>query len=430
VGVPLTLEAHALRRALMRMDRDEAMDAQDALGWLGWDGVSPLRLRRYYIQLYLWYQLPTKYLAPLAAKRATAAALGRVLGRLEVPYAALCDAPETSRLLELWECEDPAAPRELRKLLDASGLEPTDTEQLTWGSVMGPDEAQAREDVASALEDALEAGELRPGTPGFRRAQSGVVAAALAADGRLAAIHAERVTRWRSRRSRQAILDRVADAIAACPPAVDDDAAAAALAPAHWLLERGEDGIALTQSGALSRALVRESVERWPDWWDTELFGAPNQEADVGPLRELHRLLRRMRLLRRSGRRLVSTSRARALTPAALLDACATALLSGETFDAVIGELTAALLLAGEPVEAGGLAQQIHPVIVAEGWHAGADRPNVHQVGAAIGQALARAEPLGIVVGRRWQDRRLTDVGRTALHMGLRARALEPATTI
>ncbi|WP_028057676.1 hypothetical protein [Candidatus Solirubrobacter pratensis] len=409
------------------MDRDAAIDAEGALGWFGWDGEGPLRLRRYDLQLYLWYQLPTKYLAPLDAKRAAAAALGRLLALLGVPYAALCDAPETGRMLELWERDDPAAPRELHKLLEASGLEPPDTAQLTWGSVMGLEEAQVRDDVASALEVALEDGALRPGTPGFRRRQEAVVAAALAADGRLDSIHAERLQRWRSRRP---ILERVADEIAAPAPPVDDDAAASALAPAIWLLERAGDGLALTQTGALSRALVREAVERWPDWWDAELFGPPNQEAEILPLLHLHHLLRRMRLLRRTGRRVVATSRAGKLTPAALLEACATALLAGDTFDASVGELTAALLLAGEPVEIERLAEQIHPVILAEGWHAGAARPSIHQTGAAIGQALARAEPLGIVTGQRWKDRRLTEVGRSALHTGLRARALGPATTI
>ena len=290
------------------MDRDAAIDAEGALGWFGWDGEGALRLRQYDLQLYLWYQLPTKYLAPLDAKRAAAAALGQLLALLGVPYASLCGAPETGRMLELWERDDPAAPRELRQLLEASGLEPPDTEQLAWGSVMGLDEAQARDDVASALEVALEDATLRPGTPGFLRRQKAVVAAALAADGRLDAIHAERLEHWRSRRP---ILDRVADLIAATPPPVDEQTAAAALAPAIWLLERARDGLALTQTGALSRALVREAVERWPDWWDAELFGPPNQEAEIVPLLHLHDLLRRMHLLRRTGRRLVATSRAR-----------------------------------------------------------------------------------------------------------------------
>jgi hypothetical protein len=43
----------------------------------------------------------------------------------------------------------------------------------------------------------------------------------------------------------------------------------------------------------------------------------------------------------------------------------------------------------------------------------------------ALRRALMR-----IVIGRRWRYRQLTDIGRIALHTGLRARALGPATTI
>ena len=111
-----------------------------------------------------------------------------------------------------------------------------------------------------------------------------------------------------------------------------------------------------------------------------------------------------------------------------LFAACAAALLAGDTFDASVGELAAALLLGGEPVDSGRLAERIHPVIEAEGWRAGAARPSIHHTGAAVVLLLARAEPLGIVAGRGWTERRLTATGRSALHIGLRARALRPAT--
>jgi hypothetical protein len=137
-----------------------------------------------------------------------------------------------------------------------------------------------------------------------------------------------------------------------------------------------------------------------------------------------------MRLLRRSGRRLLATTRAGAMGAAELFAACATELLGGDTFDASVGELAAALLLAGEPVDSGRLAERIHSVIKAEGWRAGAARPSIHHTRAAVGFILARAEPLGIVAGRGQTDRRLTAAGRTALHVGLRARALGPATRL
>lgn len=60
-------------------------------------------------------------------------------------------------------------------------------------------------------------------------------------------------------------------------------------APALWLLDMASapGGAALTQAHALSRAVVREAAERWPGWWDADLFGVPHREADLRVLGEL-----------------------------------------------------------------------------------------------------------------------------------------------
>jgi hypothetical protein len=81
-----------------------------------------------------------------------------------------------------------------------------------------------------------------------------------------------------------------------------------ATAPARWLLDAAAGGVALTQTNALARAVVREAAERWPDWWDAELFGAPHREADLAVLSALHEGLRRLRLVRRRGRWLYAMS--------------------------------------------------------------------------------------------------------------------------
>ena len=80
----------------------------------------------------------------------------------ELGAAGVCRAPETERLLHAWEAEDPAAPRTFRNLLDGSGIEPPDIDLLAWGSVMGFEEARVREQVATALEEAIESGDLTP----------------------------------------------------------------------------------------------------------------------------------------------------------------------------------------------------------------------------------------------------------------------------
>jgi hypothetical protein len=110
-------------------DRSGAQAAQSAFEWMGWDGEEPLFLRRYDVQLFVWYVLPRKYLVGLDDKEAVAAALAKTLERLggqAAGYADVCRAPETERLLHAWEAEDPAAPRTFRDLLDGSGVEPPD----------------------------------------------------------------------------------------------------------------------------------------------------------------------------------------------------------------------------------------------------------------------------------------------------------------
>src|SRR5213592_3922180 len=102
-----------------------------------------------------------------------------------------------------------------------------------------------------------------------------------------------------------------------------DPATETATAPARWLLELGDqDGIPLTQTNLLARAIVREVAERWPDWWNAEVHGPPHREADVAVLGALHEGLKRLRLVRRRGRKLLTTARGRALAKdhAALLE--------------------------------------------------------------------------------------------------------------
>ena len=57
---------------------------------------------------------------------------------------------------------------------------------------------------------------------------------------------------------------------------------------ARWLLEQGVDGLGLTKTHALQRAIVREVAERWPHWWHHELFGPPHREADLPVLVQTH----------------------------------------------------------------------------------------------------------------------------------------------
>lgn len=131
---------------------------------------------------------------------------------------------------------------------------------------------------------------------------------------------------------------------------MSEEAIQRATAPARWLLDAGVEGVALTQTYALARAVVREGAERWPGWWDAETFGPPHREADVRVLEELREGLRRLGLVRRRGRRLFSTRRGRELAqdPDALLRVLADDLGRGDEFTGVVAEAIADSLASGE----------------------------------------------------------------------------------
>jgi hypothetical protein len=118
-----------------------------------------------------------------------------------------------------------------------------------------------------------------------------------------------------------------------------EDLAASAAAPARWLLATADDGgVPLTQTHALARAIVREAAERWPQWWDADLFGPPHREMDMPILVSLREGLLRRRLVRRRGLRLIATARGRGLAadPIALLYELATDLGGNDPFATMV----------------------------------------------------------------------------------------------
>jgi hypothetical protein len=433
-------------------DLDAAHAAEAALEWMGWERDGTLLLRRYDVQLWVWYALPREIVASFELSRAAAAALARTLeylGGRAASYAEVCRSPETEQLLGAWEHEDPGAWRRFRELLEGSGIEPPGTDLLVWGEVMGPAEARVRHQVATALEVAIEDGRLTPGAPGFRRRQAQVANAALRQPWeqdveltRLQVVQAERLDRWLQHGrwgggpERSAILEPVAPVLFVDTPPIEPTIASAALAPTLFLLDRAQDEIALTKTGALNRALVREVVERWPGWWYGGPSRPPYREQDVALLRELHGLLLRLRLVRRVGRRLVTTARGRKLRddPAALLATLAGELLGGEGFTASCAELASALILSGTVVDySSAMAAQIQPAILAEGWRYESGRPTELDITWVLLDFLRRAEAIGLVEHAPGTPRvspahlALTAAGLMGLVTALRARALSPA---
>lgn len=121
--------------------------------------------------------------------------------------------------------------------------------------------------------------------------------------------------------------------------AAPEQLAAAATAPARWLLDMASaGGIPLTQNNALARTIVRETAERWPEGWNAELFGPPHREWDMPLVGALHEGLRRRRLVRRRARKLLITARGRKLAadPIALLYELGLDLDGGDLFTAMV----------------------------------------------------------------------------------------------
>ncbi len=451
--MPVDLSSTSVERALALLgehDLEAPGDVEGALELIAGreHADAPVEISRYDLQLYLWYQLPCKLLASLEVKRAVAERLGRFLelaGDGATAYAEICTSEQTMAMLEAWEVEEPDTVERLREALEASGLEPPDTDALRWRSMMGFEEARLRDRVARELEQWVEDEGVDPGARGFKRRQTALVTEFLQRpqaelDGRmpLDVIVEERLESWArdgggARREFVAPVVPILKTPAAPEPPPDADGLLRTLI---WLLAQGEEGIGLTQTGALNRALVRASVERFPAWWRMEM-GPPHREDEVTGLCEVHDLARRTRLLRRTGRTLATTKRGRSLLrdPVALRAAVAPHLLTPDGFAGAVQELAAAALLDGGPVvDRDEFLARVHAAIVADGWNAAGEPPDVRDVHVYAWNAIRPAEALELLTYEHEYDREthisrgeltVTPAGREALRLALRARAVD-----
>jgi hypothetical protein len=418
--MPFSVVKAELERYASELDREVELDLRGALGWFGADeDVPTICISRYALQQFLHYTLPRKYLASVEGHIAVASALGDALEQFGAPaeYAELCRSPETLALLRLWAVDEDAAFAQFAAFADASGLELPDVEELQWQGVMGMVEAQTRDAATLALEQALESGDRRPATE--------IVRAVLAEPDpagehptRLLAVQAERIDRWAGWRSSprrellEPLLGDLADAQVPEWPSGD---------VLDWLLDEARAGLALTERGALSRALCVEIARRWPGWtWGKP----PRSEADVENLGSLHRALRDSGLVRRRARKLFATKRAGELTPVARRVRVLESLLDGDTFLAAVAELTLAALAEDIPDAPGRVAE----VIAAAGWRSDGGPLPSHAVPSTMTEVRRVLLAIGAAEGDALSRREctLTGPGRAAVLCALRAHALRP----
>ena len=168
----------------------------------------------------------------------------------------------------------------------------------------------------------------------------------------------------------------------ASPITVEDPVSA--MAPVRWLLEltAPPDGALLTQSGYLPRASVAEAAEHF-GWWDWPK--PPRSEADLHQLTTVREAARRLRLVRRRGRRLVATARGIQLhdRPTELWSTVATETEEGGEFPLAVTEAVGLRLMVGR-AEARELAADVHPVLSAQGWSTEGAPITLDQVRSAI----------------------------------------------
>lgn len=434
-----TADIDSALEALRARDQKAGQNAEAALNALtageGFDHVN-----QHFLQYFLWYTLPKKFMMSLDVKLDIAQALGEVLDAAGMPrYAAICRSDVTRECIEA--AEDYGRGREeYARAQAASGVEPPDTDVLAWGSIMGMSEARANAGAASALELAISGGEFEPGASGWKKVQKRVTTTWLTApnadfDGEtpLAAIRAERMETWPNGRSesRRALVERIVDRLddEASPP----DGVEEALAPLIWFVAQAESGIPLTEKHNLARAFVREGAARW-DWWDRP--GEPMREDDVVSLMLLHEVARSLKLVRRKGRKLLATPAGRRCLEetAELWRRVARGLVAERSFADYVAELTLVLLVLEGESKKEDIVATITPMVAEEGWATRDERhtrvfPDEHDVSIALYDLWHKAKPLGLMRDAGdWMNRSfaLTDAGVAAALEALWARATAP----
>jgi len=168
-------ETAAVQQALEELrgeDPRAAESAQHAYQLLT-GGERLDRISQFTVQEFLWRRMPLQWvgLDPAEWPRVTEA-IGRFFELLDMPrYAQLCRAPITRQVLAAYGQDEELGQHAYRRALSASEVVPPNVSELHWGRTMDDEEYQAYRDTAAMLELAIEAGELRPGTSGWRARQ-------------------------------------------------------------------------------------------------------------------------------------------------------------------------------------------------------------------------------------------------------------------
>ena len=421
----------------------EAGQVYQSLTW----GEGPAVIRLAGVQEWLWYVLPTKYFTDevgyMGRLAGAAAELFDELGLLA--YAAVCRSEATVGVHDAFDRSDTAGRTAMRKAMEASGIEPPDTDDFAWGQVMGLDESSARCAVEDALEQAINKGELVVGGRGWRQRQREITATVLDGDHPVergqswhTMVVTERVRHWVGgspgrapsvARLRGRVANRLLHPIAPPRDVVE------VVAPIVWFLEAFGDEQPLTQAGYLRSAWVQGM---WADApWDNPfpLDRPPRSEVDAAVVHQLRGWLQAAGALRKHKNTLKRTR----LGAGAVADAVAAwRLLTGNSAHDPWGRFvieTAALVMVdhGAEITDKELFDTVAQLAGELGWGTTDDGirrpPGEHEVFRAFHGAFTVLERCHVIVEHGdWRNRRfaLTDAGTTTMLAAMRASAAGP----
>jgi hypothetical protein len=365
--------------ALGKIEPDLAEDARAA-----WDaltgGEGPSAVTQWRLQKYCWHVLIREWPADTSRRWRAAQALAALLDALGMPrYAGIARGETTRQVLSAGEAIPERGRTLARRADQRSGIEPPDTELLTWGTATGPIEEHSLEAVADRLELAVASGDLQPGGRNWRDQQAELTMVVLTtADPELGGatpyelILAERLNAWvrgpgsTTRRGllsplRTSLLDPIDPGMAA--------PARALLRPLDWLLTEIGDGLPLTNAGYLPPRTVARALDALG--WREELLGPAAREVDAYPVLVLRETATRLGLVRRRGGRLVATPSGRSgLADGRVLWSEVAAGLIGPEPSALADawEIVLAVLESGDAVPEEDVRALVQSVITESGW--------------------------------------------------------------
>jgi hypothetical protein len=344
---------------------------------------------------------------------------------------------KTRDIIEAYETSLAKGVAAFRRASAASGITPPDLPEFTWGAAMGFQEASAWWSVSGSLELAIMAGDLRPGTHGWKARQREITRTKLnTLQGELLGrtpaqmIASERVGAWLNipcSKTRRDALSSTCDRLLHC---VGLPARVAADPPPRlrWLLEQMNEGIGLTRTGSLNTNFVRLNADRFG--WRSDR--PPRAESEVRDLHRLHMFVTQLRLSQRSGNTIQLSSEGQRLlaAPSRLWQATATGLLQGTDFTVYIGELFLGIILSRDAVSDADIRQVAQTAVKEEGFRERrtGESPNNRDIADSIAEASSLCRSLGLLADTDPGPRHysFTNTGTATALEALRIRATGP----